>query len=584
MAMAVRGRVLEVAIHTTVDQPAGPAHANATGGEFAAALRAERRLSPDEVWAAAEARLDRPVSEGLNGAHEACDRWARDRARLGLIVRDGDGNSERWTYAELSRASRRLARVFHDLGLRPGDRVAALLTRQVEAYLCALAAWRAGLIYMPLFVGFGSDALAQRMGPGSPAVVVVDHAYRAGLDDGLAQLGVDPAVICVAGPGGRGMRRGDLSFWSEVDVRDADFDTVPTQAADPATLLFTSGTTGAPKGCVLAHSMIVNIQPYARHAFALRPDDLFFTGADPGWAYGLYTTGLCVMALGSPIVISSAPFDPDGWLRLIEAEQVTYTAAAPSAYRRLVTSARKAGLPGCLRGAACAGEPLDAPTASQWWSLAGVPEHSSEGLQDGYGLTEMGMVLGNFAFEERPVLPGSLSSVVPGFEAALVDDDGRVVEEQGIIAVRRPRFEATIGYWNAPDLWTDRWRDGWYLTGDLARRDEDGRWWFVGRSDDLIISAGYNISPVEIENVIQAHPGVAEAAVVGAPDPARGQVVRAVVVPSGTTPNDQIATDIQEDVRRRIGRHAVPKIVDFVDALPRTETGKLRRNVLRVTS
>lgn len=538
-------------------------------------LLRERELTLDAIWRAAEERLDRPLSEGLNMAHEACDRWARDRSRIAIVVRHPDGSSERWTFADLAHASSRMATALTAAGLKPGDRFAALLGQQIEAFICALAAWRAGLIYMPMFVGFGPDAVAERLRSGQPEAVVVDHRYREVLEKSRALLDHDPKIYTVTGAAGRGLLAGDRSLWAEIDRHPASAGTTVTAPGDPATLMYTSGTTGAPKGCIQPHSIVLTLQPFVRHAFALLPSDLLFTGANPGWSYGLHVTGSAVMALGHPAVVYTGDFDAGAWLRVITEERVSYAAGAPTAFRRVVQAASRSGFPTTLRGASCGGEPLDAPLAEAWHALAG-----SE-IQDGYGQSECAMVLANLAHDPRAARPGALSSVVPGFDVGLVDDEGNEQQEQGIIALRNPRYQASIGYWNEPGLWDARRRGEWFLTGDLARRDEQGSWRFIGRDDDLIVTSGYNVGPTEVESIIIAHPGVREAAVVAAPDPARGNVVRAVIVANGTAPPDRIAADVREAVKQRLGRHASPKVVDFVDVLPRTETGKIRRNVLR---
>ncbi|MEV0341412.1 AMP-binding protein [Nocardia sp. NPDC050713] len=544
-------------------------------------LLAERAMSADDYWAVVENRLDRPIADGFNSAHEACDRWARDRGRLAMIVRHPDGSSERWTFADMAEASRRLANALHTAGLRRGDRFAALLNQGVDAYICALAAWRSGMVYMPLFVGFGRDALAERLNGGEPAAIVVDHRYRDTFEATRELLTCDPAVYTVAGPQGRGLRAGDRSLWAEIDRHPADHEMADTSVSDPATLIYTSGTTGAPKGCIQPHGMLLTLLPFVRHTFALRPHDMLFTGASPGWAYGLYTTGFAVMAQGSPRVVYTGDFDPAVWLSLMDEERVTYLAAAPSAYRQLVRTAQRRGLPEHLRGATSAGEPLDAPLVEAWRALGRQSGREVGDIQDGYGQSEGAMALANLAYPDEPVVPGALASTVPGFDVGLVDEDGNEQSEQGIIALRNPRYLGSIGYRNAQQKWDARWRGEWFLTGDVARRDDKGRYWFVGRDDDLIVTSGYNVGPTEVENIVLAQPGVADAAVVAAPDQMRGAVVRAVVVADGTVPQATLTRDIQAAVKERLGRHAYPRIVDFVEALPRTETGKIRRNVLR---
>jgi acetyl-CoA synthetase len=538
-------------------------------------LLAERRLSADEVWRRAEARLDRPISVGLNSAHECADRWASDRARLALIECHPDGSSRRWTFAELSEASARLATAWRAAGIRRGDRVAAILGQQAEAYISALAAWRSGIIYQPLFAGFGAEALAQRINSGQPAAVVVAAEHRATLTAALDRVNHDLAIYTAAAGAGRGLLRGDRSLWTEIDRHDADAPAVTTAHSDPATLLYTSGTTGAPKGCIMPHSVVLATQPFVRHVLALRPSDLLFSGANPGWAYGLYPVGFGVMALGHPRVIYTGGFDPRAWLRVIAQEHVTVLAAAPSALRRLHAAASSAGMPSSLRRATCAGEPLDASLAVSWRELVGSV------LQDGYGQSEAAMLLADLAHDQRAAAPGALGSVVPGLDVALVNADGVPQDAEGILALRNPRYQTCTGYWNADELWENRWRGEYFLTGDVVRRDTHGRYRFIGRDDDLIVTSGYNVGPTEVENILLAHDGVNEAAVVAAPDPQRGSVVRAVIVLSGRVPCEQVGADVRAAVAERLGRHAAPRVVDFVDELPRTETGKIRRNALR---
>lgn len=542
-------------------------------------LLAERELSIDDFWTRTEARLDWPLEKGINLAHECCDRWAGDRARIALSVHEPDGGVRRWTFDELTRASSAVANLFELKGLRRGDRIAAVLDQQVEAYVVALAAWRAGMVYVPLFVGFGVDALAHRIGSAECAAIVVGHKYREVVTGVQGKLGDDAQVITVAGPDGAGVLDGDVDLWGEVAGVSHEHEVVVTAPDDVATIIFTSGTTGDPKGCLHPHgALVLGLQTFLRHTMALTCEDVVFAGANPGWSFGLYTAGLGVQSLGIPRVIYTGAFDPEAWLRVMEAERVTYVATAPSAYRPLITHLSTTGrtLPDSIRGAVSAGEPLTTAITDGWSGVGGGR------LQDGYGSSEMGMVLANLAFEEREVPPGALSSPVPGFDVDIVDDKGQPTEGEGMIGVRDMRWPIG-GYKDLEETWAAKTVDGVFLSGDLARRDEKGFYWFAGRSDDLIVTAGYNVGPSEVENIISALPGVLDVAVVGAPDPDRGSVVRAVIVEDGTVPREQIAETAQETVRARLGRHAYPKIVDFVSALPRTETGKVRRNVLRET-
>ena len=542
----------------------------------------EPRLPPaEDVWAHVVRGLDQDPAEGLNTARECCDRHTVDRSRLAITVRHAHGQSQRWTYFDLARHASLAADMFAKAGLRRGDRVAAVLSRQIETWICALAAWRSGLVYVPLFCGFGADALAYRLQASRAKLLVVDHQWRSGAQQALQLLDDDIAVVTVSGPAGRGIRGGDRSFWAEIEASEPAGPAVNTAADEPATLLFTSGTTGQPKACVIPHSGFVSLIPYVDHALGLRVGDLLFTTSDPGWAYGLYTTGLVPMGRGIPLLSYSGPFDPSAWLDVMNEESATYVTAAPTAFRSLVAAVGRLGAPPSLRAAAGAGEPLDADTVSSWQSLTGTP------IRDGYGLTEVGMALANLADPPMELVPGAMGTNVPGFDVMLVDSAGEPLPgvAEGAIAIRRPRFQLATGYDNAQEVWQARWKGEYFVTEDRARRDENGRWWFVGRDDDIIVTAGYNVGPIEVETVLLEHPAVAEVAVVASPDPRRGSVVRAaVVVRPDASAGPELTAELQQSVRDRVGRHAYPRIVDYVDTLPRTEVGKIRRAALRVTN
>ena len=543
-------------------------------------LPAPQLPPPGEVWAKVVNGLDQDPAEGLNTARECCDRHAGDRSRLAITVRHPDGQSQRWTYFDLAHHASMAADVFAKAGLKRGDRVAAVLSRQIETWIAALAAWRSGLTYVPLFCGFGADALAYRLQASEAKLLVVDHQWRSGVEQALQLLAADIGVVTVSGPRGSGIQAGDRSFWAEIEAAKPAGPAVNTAAPESATLLFTSGTTGQPKACVIPHSGFVSLIPYVDHALGLRVGDLLFTTSDPGWAYGLYTTGLVPMGRGIPLLSYSGPFDPAAWLEVMTAESATYITAAPTAFRSLVAAVGRHGAPPSLRAAAGAGEPLDADTVSSWQELTGTP------IRDGYGLTEVGMALANLADPPMELVAGAMGTNVPGFDVVLVDSDGAPQSgaAEGAIAIRRPDFQLATDYDNAPEAWQARWKGELFVTEDRARRDEDGRWWFVGRDDDIIVTAGYNVGPIEVENVLLEHPAVAEAAVVASPDPQRGSVVRAAIVTrADVTAGPELTSELQNSVRTRVGRHAYPRIVDYVDSLPRTEVGKIRRAALRVT-
>ncbi|MFX0574396.1 AMP-binding protein [Nocardia nepalensis] len=533
--------------------------------------------TPDDVWAHVEAQLSENPAISLNTAQEACGRYVTQRGRLALTVRHADGSRERWTYQELYTAAAKTARMFATAGLRPGDRIAGVLSRQVESWIVALAAWRSGLVYVPVFCGLGTDAIAYRLRSSGAGLVVVGHRWRNTLEAALSAMQADIAVVTVTGPKGTGLVRGDRSFWAEWERSAADGPEVSTGAGDPATLLFTSGTTGDPKSCVMPHSALLSVIPFARYSLGVTERDLLFTTADPGWAYGLYSTGAAPMALGVPRVVYDGDFDPAAWWALLTEDGVTCIAAAPSAYRKLLTPLRRRGAAGDLHVAAAAGEPLDAATAAAW-SSNGAPA-----IRDGYGLSEVGMVLADLA-DGPPPIPGALGGPIPGFSVRLVDHQGRSVDEgeSGLIAIERPRYQLSSGYENRPEAWRARWIDDMFVTEDRACRRPDGRWNFLGREDDMIVTSGYNVSPVEVERVLSEHPGITEAAAVAAGGPHGGTIVRAVLVRADDTqPIAELEKELRVAVTKRVGAHASPRSFDYVETLPRNEVGKLRRAALR---
>lgn len=528
------------------------------------------------VWDDVERGLSRDPATGLNTAQEACGRWVTDPGRLALVVRHPDGSRERWTHAELYRTAARAAGVFARAGLRRGDRVASLLGRQVESWIVALAAWRSGLVLVPLFGGLGTDALAYRLQASGTRLLVVDHARRDTAAAALALADSDAVVLTVPGRDGSGIGSGETDFRSALAGADDGPDR-HTSAADLATLLFTSGTTGEPKACTMPHSALLSVLPFARHSLGAGPRSTVFTAADPGWAYGLYSTGAAPMALGAPRVLYSGDFDPQAWWRVVREESVTCLAAAPSAYRRLLGPLREHGPPPTLEISAAAGEPLDAGTATGWRDTGGPA------VRDGYGLTEVGMVLADLAGGTPPE-PGTLGGPVPGFDVLLVDPDGEPVEPgaDGLIAVRRPRHQLSSGYENKPEAWAENWHGDLFVTGDRAAPAPGGRWRFLGRDDDMIVASGYNIGPVEVERVLADHPSVREAAAVAGPGPGGSTVVRAVLVRETDHPaTEQLERELREAVRRRVGAHARPRLFGYLDALPRNEVGKLQRALLR---
>jgi acetyl-CoA synthetase len=439
-----------------------------------------------------------------------------------------------------------------------------LLSRRPEVFATALAVWRLGALYVPLYSGFGGDALHSRLADSEPKAIVTDAANR-------AQLGAtDATVIMVDG-------EGDLQLSELLASAGEPPAVADTKLTDGATLMYTSGSSGRAKGCILPHHAVISLFPYVRHCIDAGPGDVLFSGADPGWSFGLYTTGFAPLALGVTRIVYEGGFAPADWWRTMEAVGATHLATAPTGYRQLAASGPE-GIAKGIRVAVSAGEPLDAPTAA-WFE-----DHAGLVLRDSYGLTELGMITGNLRPQDMPgdAVPGSMGIALPGFEVALLDDELTPLEGEveGRVAVRDNGFWLGAGYWGRMPEWDERLRDGWFITEDIARRDAVGRYTYVSRADDVIVTAGYNVGPIEVETALMDHPLIVDAACIGVPDPRKGQVIAAFVVLDGEPPEDLLA-DLRPWVGDRVGWHAAPRRVEVVDELPRTASGKVLRGALR---
>jgi acetyl-CoA synthetase len=512
------------------------------------------------------------LADGVNACVECCDRWA-ENGRVALDWFGRDFSRESVTFAQLRQSSARFANLLRSRGIGRGDVVAALLPRIPELLTVVLGAWRAGAIYQPLFTAFGPAAIESRVtapGGSRAKLIVTDAANRSKLD-GVADC---PPILTVD----RG-QSGAAAFAEALAAQSADFEPATLKGDDPFVIMFTSGTTGPPKGVRYPLRMLLPVAAYMRNGIDLRPEDRFWNVADPGWAYGMLYAVIGPLLLGHATTMADGPFAVEAALRIIAAQGITNLAAAPTAYRLMMAAgdAAMAPIAGRLRVASSAGEPLN-PEVARW---AERVLHCS--LRDHYGQTEMGMMANNHHGLSQDIKPGSAGLAMPGYELAVLDDDLQPARRGtvGVLAVRRaasPLFTFT-GYWRAE---TPSFRGDWYLTGDTMRQDDDGHFFFVGRNDDIITSAGYRIGPFDVESVIMEHAAVAEVAVIGKPDPERTEIVKAfVVLRAGHEAGAELAGALQGHVRTRLSLHAYPREVEFVSELPKTPSGKVQRFLLR---
>jgi acetyl-CoA synthetase len=534
-------------------------------------------------WVAARRELDGlPGGRGLNIAHEAVDRQPAGRVALRAIARDGRRRDI--SFGELATASNRFANVLRELGVGAGDRVFVLLDRVPELFIAALGAFKNRSVFAPLFAAFGPEPIRQRLQLGEARVLVTsDRLYRRKVESIRSEVPSLTHVLLVRESPDE-LPPGCEELAARLEAATDRFEILPTRPRDPAILHFTSGTTGMPKGVLHVHEAVVTHHATAGFVLDLRVGDVFWCTADPGWVTGTSYGIVAPLTHGVTSVLYQGEFDAEAWYRLLERERVTVWYTAPTALRMLMRAG--AELAGrfdlsSLRVIASVGEALN-PEAVLWGErVFGRP------VLDNWWQTETGgIMIANLPGE--PVKPGSMGRPVPGIAAGIVRrrEDGAVDElaadEVGELALRPGWPSMFRGYLGEQARYRRSFAGGWYLSGDLARRDADGYYWFVGRSDDVIKSMGHLIGPFEVESALLEHPAVAEAAVIGKPDPIAGELVKAfVALKPGEQASDTLMLDLLAHARRRLGPAVAPKEIAFLAELPRTRSGKLMRRLLK---
>jgi acetyl-CoA synthetase len=561
------------------DHDAGPSHRDGHDGSGGGS----------RVWDDARAALAGLPAGGLNIAYEAVDRHLVDgRGQVAALrFADESGVTATLTYEELASATNRFANVLSGLGVVKGDCVMSLLSRQPEQYVTALGTMKHAAVFSPLFASFGPGPIEDRLRLGRCRVLVTTSAlYRrkvAAIRSSLPDL---QHVLAV----GTEHAEGTLSFDSLVASASSTRDMPTTSPADVALLHFTSGTTGRPKGAVHVHEAVVGHRATAEGTLGIRPGDVFWCTADPGWVTGTSYGIIAPLTIGATVVSYSGEFDAKAWYRVLEEQRVEVWYTAPTALRMLARYGTE--LPrrhdlAALRHIASVGEALNPEVVS--WSVEayGRPVH------DTWWQTETGAIM----ISNRPgiaIRPGSMGRPVPGITAAplMRGADGRAdvthgrvrvapPGETGELALRSPWPSMFRGYLDEPDRYHDCFADGWYLSGDLGRVDADGYFWFVGRADDVIKSAGHLVGPFEVESALMEHAAVLEAGVIGKPDPVAGEIVKAfVTVRPGFEPDERLRDQLVAFGRRRLGGLA-PREITFDQHLPHTSSGKVMRRLLK---
>ena len=515
------------------------------------------------------------IPKEFNIAAAICDRHVGEN-RAALLVETAPGMTE-MSFEHLQYRSRRLANALSAAGVAKGDRVGILLPQCPETLIAHLAAYRLGAIALPLFTLFGPEAIEYRLNDSGAKVVVSNAAGIEKLLDVADRLTASPVLISIDE-----RRDGRVLEWGKlVDAASADHTLVATSSEDPAIIVYTSGTTGNPKGVLYAHRTLLGHLPGVElpHDFFPQPGDRMWTPADWAWAGGLMDVLLPSLFHGVPVVAKRLQkFDPEEAFALMAKFDVRNAFMPPTALKMMRQVERpQSKFRYAMRSIASGGERLGQEMLEWGRQTFGFT------INEFYGQTEANLTVANCA-SIMPLKDGSMGRPIPGHVLEIVDDDGQPVPPgtTGAIAVKAPDPVFFLRYWNKPEATSEKFCDGWLLTGDVGHRDEEGYFWFHGRDDDVIISGGYRIGPTEIEDCLMRHPAVAMVAVIGVPDKVRGEVVKAFIVPrEGCEIDDALRADVQAFVKSRLSAHEYPRQIEFRTDLPLTITGKIRRKDLR---
>jgi acetyl-CoA synthetase/medium-chain acyl-CoA synthetase len=519
------------------------------------------------------------LPDAFNFGRDVVDRYAADPARPALLWRNAGGRERRLSFAEVAAASNRVAHLLRSLGIGPGEGLIVMLPRVPEWQIVTVGALKAGVLVIPSSTILRPKDIEYRACH-SRAVGIVTTAPQAHSVDAVRRnLESIQHFLCIDEAGAR-VPEGWTDLREALEEMPADACAGrPTRASDPALVYYTSGTTGPPKAVLHDHGYTYT-QRYTAHFWhGVREGERLWTTSDTGWAKAAYGVIFGPWSHGVEVVLFDGRFEPRAELAFLAEVNPHVFCAPPTEFRMLVKEDLSEFSAPDLRECVSAGEPLNPEVIRAWREATGLT------IRDGYGQTETILLVGNFV--GMPVRPGSMGLAMPGHAVEVIDEHGAALPpgEVGDIALHgRP-----------PSLFREYWRDeaatrgcrrgDWYLTGDRAYRDEDGYFWFVGRDDDVIISAGYRIGPFEVESALVEHPDVVEAAAVAAPDPDRGSIVKAfVVLREGATPDAGLVTRLQEHVKRVTAPYKYPRAIEFVEALPKTVSGKIRRVDLRQRS
>ena len=513
------------------------------------------------------------IPHRFNIAQVACDRHVVAAGdQVAIYCEDRHGKESRLTYLELKRLSNRLANTLRHYGVKKGDRVGIILPQRMETVISHMGIYKAGAVALPLSVLFGPDAVGYRLNDSGTKVVITDTSHVELLESISDQLpNLETIIDCDS----------DNGFWSLLEEASDQFNVVDTLAEDPAYLVYTSGTTGPPKGALAPHRCLIGNLPgfEMSHNFFPQPVDLFWTPADWAWTGGLLDALIPSMFYGVPVLgYDGGKFDPDKACYLMEKYRVRNGFIPPTALkmlRQVENMQQKFDIQ--MRSIMSAGESLGSELY-HW----GIEAFGIE-INEMWAQTEFNYIAGSCA-QIMPVRPGSIGKDYPGHIVQPVDEEGNVVDigEIGELAADRDDPVMVQGYWKNEAATREKYIGKWWGTGDTGYKDEDGYIWFVGRKDDVISSAGYRIGPGEIEDCLLKHTAIAQVAVIGVPDELRGEAIKAfIVLKEGHQPSDELTENIRSSVRKQLAAYEYPRHIEYINDLPLTTTGKVKRNELR---
>jgi len=542
------------------------------------------RFRNEFSWEEIEGDLDGLDGGGLNIAHEAIDRHVKTslKDKPALYWEDKDGETEQYTFDELYRLTNRFGNVLRKLGVRKGDRVFTYMDRLPELYISLLGTLKVGAIIGPLFSAFGPDAVKDRLADSGAKVLITTPKLAETVHGIMVDLpDLETVIIVNKREDFYTLKDNEVSYERLIKEASEEAAIEKTSREDYALIHYTSGTTGKPKGIVHVHQAILGHYATAKYVLDLHADDIYWCTADPGWVTGTSYGIFGPWSNGISQVVYEGGFRASLWYNLIEKYKVTVWYTAPTAIRMMMKAgeevAKKHNLES-LRYMCSVGEPLN-PEAIFWANtVLGIPFH------DNWWQTETGCIqIANYPAQD--IKPGSMGRPFPSVTATILDDTcQRELQpgEEGHLVLKAGWPSMFRTCWKRQDLYESRFKGEWYITGDRAKRDEDGYFWFVGRADDVINTAGHLVGPFEVESALIEHPAIAEAGVIGIPDPIAMEVIKAFVsLREGYEPSDRLKRDIKQFARKKLHALACPREIEFLPSLPKTRSGKIMRRLLK---